>query len=145
MNASDLSVSFAGCEKLISLFGRWPTFHDAEVYSFELQRSGGTPLTSPVCSVTIALSYLERGAPTEHDGPLVVLRFFDVCDLRLVGFDHQNSILGLQIVLCDTTTKPHPLPSHVYDVSFLAVHELGFSASFTCSRVEVVSVSSAGA
>ena len=146
MDDPDSSKSYVGHEKLVALFGRWPTFHDAEVLSFELQRDEGRPFTSPVCSVIVIVPpFSEPGAPGEAAGAAVLLRFFDGHDLIWKSFNHRNPILGLRIVPCDPSAKGYPLPSHIHDVTFLPVHDLNFVASFTCSRVEVVSVSAAGA
>ena len=138
LNAQDIPDAILGLGKVIAVFGRWPTFHDAEVLSIELVRDEGRPLTSPVCTVAVC-PMGEPGAP-QSVGPVVTLRFYDVNDLQLAGFHHQNPILGLTIVTCDVARKPHPLSSHVYDVTFRGVHEGAFAIAFTCSRVEVVSV-----
>ena len=137
-NAPDIPDAILGHEKVVALFGRWPTFHDAEVLSVELVRDEGRPLTSPVCTVGVC-PMGEPGAP-QDECVVVTLRFYDVHDLRLAAFHHQNSILGLTIASCDVMRKVHLLPSHVFDVRFHGVHDAAFSISFTCSRIEVVSV-----
>src|SRR5262245_55576174 len=38
LNGGD-NVQIPGAEKVVSIFGRWPSFHDAEVVRFVLERS----------------------------------------------------------------------------------------------------------
>ncbi|MBZ0150307.1 MAG: immunity 50 family protein [Planctomycetes bacterium] len=138
MNAPNIPDAIVGHEKLVAVLGRWPTFHDAEVLCMQLVRDEGRPFSGPVCTVAVCLQG-EPGAQTS-EGPMVTLRFYDLHDLRLASFNHQNPILGLEIAVSGLASKPHALASHVFDVTLQGVHEDAFSASFTCSRVEVVGV-----
>jgi hypothetical protein len=35
---SEIALLIVGSEKLTSIFGRWPSFHDAEIHDLHLQR-----------------------------------------------------------------------------------------------------------
>ena len=132
---ADFYRSFAGSEKLIAKFGRWPDFHDAEVLSFELHRDAVIALDEPVALVVIAPTQMEPEALAAEDAFTVTLRFFDVRDLRMAGFNHRNPILGLQIVPSDATATLRLPPPPLCEVAFLGVNDTWFCASFTCTGV----------
>lgn len=138
MDVSGIPDGIRGHEELVALFGRWPTFHDAEVLSIALMRDEGRRLTGPVCTAVVC-PIGEPGAPAE-EGPLVTLRFYDVYDLHLRGFNHQNPILGLEVVPFDAARGSQALAPGRLEVTFMEVAEGDFGARFTCSRVEVVSL-----
>jgi hypothetical protein len=63
---------------------------------------------------------------------LATLRFIDVDNFRMEGFNHQNAILGLSVTQQQRAEGPSP---------YFAVHvdpAFGMGASFSCLRVEVV-------
>ena len=68
---------------------------------------------------------------------LATLRFEDVDDYRMDGFNHQNAILGLSITLQDRGKfkSGESLPPYLV-VKFQPA--FGMSASFRCFRIEVV-------
>jgi hypothetical protein len=55
----DVAARIAGAEKLITVFGYWPSFHDAEVLWIELRRrpcgEGYGPTLEALGSVDIAV------------------------------------------------------------------------------------------
>lgn len=71
----------AGAEKIIEWFGRWPSFHDAEIVSFYLARSGPSLL---------------RIYPYFPEKPATVgFVLEDIVDLELFQFSPQNVVFGL--------------------------------------------------
>ena len=79
-----------GSDKLTNIFGYWPTFHDAEVHELHLWRGDVEPDAGPVLSVSLHLLV------TRHH-TLAKLRFHDVDQFKMEGFNHQNAILRLSI------------------------------------------------
>lgn len=131
---------------LTSIFGHWPSFHDAEVVELSLWRGDVKPDAGkyifPVLTAKLILAEIVPRAEDETKLDLlprarVTLRFRDVDDLNLQGFNHCNQIVGLWFALQDrgTFTDGTPLPPYV-----LVEFERGFgiSASFKCFGVEVV-------
>jgi hypothetical protein len=112
---------------LISVFGSWPSFHDAEVVWLHLDRRatdlGDVPTIEAVIQITS--ERLDTGTVT-HD--LVHLRFARVVELKLDGSDGLD-LYGLGIK--DATARQ-------FDVNFYSTWGIG--TSFGCQNVEVVSV-----
>lgn len=81
-------------EKLISIYGRWPSFHDAEVLSLSLERAG------PCCVIRLASHERTRdvddqGFYKKENQCLITIRFTEVEDLCVEDFNHQNVIAGI--------------------------------------------------
>lgn len=77
------AVQIAGEELLIQWFGKWPCFHDAEVISLFLARSGESV-------IRIYPYYPEKPATVEF-----ILS--DISDIELADFSGQNVIHSLSI------------------------------------------------
>jgi hypothetical protein len=86
-----------GHEMLTCIFGRWPSFHDAEVVDLAIWRGDVDPdrkkYTFPVLTAKVLVNELVpeqtnesrlRIVPQAH----VTFRFYDVDDLKLDGFNH---------------------------------------------------------
>lgn len=73
----------AGAEKVIEWFGRWPSFHDAEIVSLQLSRSASSLLR--------VYPYFPEKPATVH----FILE--NVTDIDLTGFSSQNVIFGLSL------------------------------------------------
>jgi hypothetical protein len=142
---SEPTQSIAACivnsEKLIEIFHYWPTFHDAEVIDLHLWRGNvETQADQYVFFVlTVKLHVWEITSEVNTEGFLVsrrhtlsTLRFHDVYEFRMEGFNHQNAILRLSIVQEERAQPPSPVFAVRFDAAF------GMGASFSCSRVEVV-------
>ena len=130
-----------GSKKLTDIFGYWPSFHDAEVIEVALWRGDVEPEAGryvfPVLKAHLHLWELtedvdSRGFLILRHHTLTTLRFHDVNEFRMEGFNHQNAILGLSIAHQDRSEGPTP----VFAVHFNPAHGMG--ATFICSRVEVV-------
>ena len=130
---------------MLPFFATWPCFHDAEVVAMNLWRGHVRPgdwddrNVFPVltCKVRV-LEATQPGAAHAGDDILVTLRFHDVDDVDVRGFNHDNSIVGLSLSKRgrgNFTTGEEMPPLLI--VTFERGH--GISASFRCSRLEVVS------
>ena len=80
---SEIASLIVGSEKLTSIFGRWPSFHDAEIHDLHLWL-----MTRDIDQKGFYVS-------TKHT--LTKMKFYDVDNFRMDGFNHQNAIFGLGI------------------------------------------------
>lgn len=139
MNGPNLEQLIAGSEKLTSIFGGWPSFHDAEVTEIHLDRGEINPeiekFDLPVLTVKIMLWNLTSRVSaadcfeTEHH-TLAILQFSEMDDLTMSGFNHQNAIMGLQITpLCEDGPTQFQV---LFDPAF------GLGCEFTCGTIEVL-------
>ena len=129
-----------GSEKLLRIFGYWPSFHDAEIINFHLWRGNVDPEKElyqfPV--LTLDLHHWELTKEIDAAGYFVLrhhtrttLTFRDVQTVQMNGFNHQNAILDLSINRLEREEKPSPYFSVEIAAAF------GIEASFTCLGVEV--------
>jgi hypothetical protein len=88
-------LQIPGLVELIDWFGFFPSFHDAEVISISLDRSGG-------CRV--AVHTFETTKETDRSGRYVLRKHIIVTfvlerikDVRLEGFNCQNVLSGISI------------------------------------------------
>lgn len=136
MNGTD---SILGAEKLVSIFGYWPSFHDAEVVWMKLDRRPhaegyGPTLEALVHTFEITSEVGSNGSYVLRHHVLIHLRFSDVVELRLEGFNFQNALMGLTFAGLRERQWEH---IH-FQVRFDSSH--GVDASFQCHAVEVLSV-----
>lgn len=90
MNGDRFDVNaIAGSHLLISIYGYWPSFHDAAVVSVLIEREGPT--------VTIRFRLNDMGPSGDDVEADATLRWRDVSDLHLQGIDEQNWIWSLRI------------------------------------------------
>ena len=138
---SGVATLIAGSAKLTSIFGNWPSFHDAEVHEILLDRGHVEPANAiydfPRITAKIHLWLLtsevnEKGYYVTTKHTLATIRFYDVDDLKLEGFNHQNAIFGLGIEQKTRDQGPSPYFAVEFDPAF------GISATFTCLRIEIV-------
>jgi immunity protein 50 of polymorphic toxin system len=92
---SEAIKDVAGADELIAWFGQWPSFHDAEVVSVELNRAGIS---------RIRIHYWNRNANISVEGfhkadnhCVVTFLLEQISFLELADFSGQNVISELQI------------------------------------------------
>jgi len=129
-----------GAEKLVDVFGYWPSFHDAEVLWMRLDRR---PLCDN-CYGPVLETLIHAFEMTNEVGPdgfyvlrrhvLVHLRFHEVAGIMMDGFNHQNVLFGLSI----SDLRERQMERIQFEVGFDS--SFGVSVSLQCYRVEVVSV-----
>jgi hypothetical protein len=130
----------SGAGQLLRVFGSWPSFHDAEVLWLRLDRLArregcyGPTLDTMVHAFEMTGEVGEDGRYALRHHVLVHLRFFDVDELRLEGFNDQNALMGITLRdLRDRQMERVRWAAH-FDSAF------GVDASFTCFAIEVISV-----
>jgi hypothetical protein len=136
----ELTDLIIGSEKLTSLFDGLRSFHDAEVLEIHFWRghidTDAQIYNFPVLTVKIHLWLMTnnadaRGYYERIRHTLVTIKFFDVDNFKMEGFNHQNAIFGLDIEQKTREEGPTPYFSVNFDPAF------GIDASFTCQRIEV--------
>ena len=139
---TNIETRIEGSEKLIGIFGYWPSFHDAEVLELHFWRGDVNPdgerYIFPVLTVKLHLWEITndvdgRGYLGTRYHTLSTIRFHDVYKCRMEGFNHQNAIFALDINQEERSEGPSP----VFAVIFQPV-ALGVDASLTCIRIEVL-------
>jgi hypothetical protein len=88
-----LASHVPGARELIAWFGYWPSFHDAEVTSIELVRSGVSRISVHTFEATNELNQKGQYICRKH----VIVEFLlgGISSLDLNAFNHQNVISGL--------------------------------------------------
>jgi hypothetical protein len=137
---SDIASLIVGSEKLSSIFGRWPSFHDAEVLELHIQRgridTDAKVYEFPLLTVKIHLWLMtndvdQKGYFVSTKHTLVTMRFYDVHNFKMEGFNHQNAIFGLGIEQKTRDEGPTPFFAVDFEPSF------GIDATFTCLRIAI--------
>lgn len=128
-----------GAERLTSVFGDWPSFHDAEVIWLRLDRRPSGEADGP--TVEAMVHTFEITSEVGPDGSYVLRNhvpvhfcFREVVELQLSDFNHENALFGLRITdLCERQWE------HIhFQVSFDPA--FGVGASFQCHGVEILGV-----
>ncbi len=91
MQYSDLT----GGDELLAWFGEVPTFHDAEILSLSLNRTGTSELIVHGWVMTEEVD--PDGYIVLDKHAVVTFTFTDIMDLQLDGFSRQNVIAGLRL------------------------------------------------
>ena len=126
-------------ERLTSIFGRWPSFHDAEVIWLRLDRRATSLGKGP--TVETLIHTFEMTSEVDAAGfyglrnhVLVHLRFSRVVESILDGFNHQNALLGIRI----KDIRPRQMEHLNFEVNIDPA--FGLEASFQCQGIEVLDV-----
>lgn len=137
----NIETLIQGSEKLTNIFGYWPDFHDAEVIELHFSRGDMNPdegrYDLPVLTISIDLKEWANatepsGGPVRKHRILAMLRFADVDNFRMEGFNYQNAIMELIVEYSEQTGGISPYFSVEMEPT------AGMSASFHCARIEVV-------
>lgn len=124
-----------GHEKLTAIFGRWPSFHDAEVLAlgYERRRDAGPTILLAVHLWESTNEVDERGFYRLVKHTRATLRFHDCDEIAIDAdeFNHQNVIGGLWI-----THNADFLPGRPIRVVFTPL--FGVGGSLCCRQAEVV-------
>lgn len=95
MPESELIYRFPGADVIVNWFGRWPSFHDAEIISLELNRLGRSYLRVHAFQVTSDVDERHYYRTDKH--AIVVFALEDISFLSLQDFSNQNVISGLSV------------------------------------------------
>ena len=137
---SEIAPLIVGSEKLTSVFGQWPSFHDAEVHELHFQRghidTDAKVYEFPCLTLKLHLwlttnDINQEGYYVSIKHTLTTMKFDNVDNFKMEGFNHQNAIFGLGIEQKTRDEGPTPY----FAVDFEPSH--GIDATFTCLRIEI--------
>ena len=118
-------------EAVTSVFGYWPSFHDAEVLELVLRRDGSGPGRASVVAHVHVFEMTNQVMPNGHflchKHSIVSLVFEDADEFVAEGFNHQNALTGLRIEERD--------PGGCVAVAFEGAY--GLEASLICRAIRV--------
>lgn len=143
----DLSSHITNAHILIDIFGQWPSFHDAEVVSLQLDRKGewGPGLTVAIYLWRTLGEVDDQGYFRQTDHTLARLRFDGIVLEGLSLFNHQNVLEGLEIL--DYSEHPfetqlNEFPPRLEGLKFRVFLQgcYGVRGSLGCRSIGVVSV-----
>ena len=125
----DFSKDIQGSERLIEIFGTWPSFHDSEVVSVRLDRGERRPrLDIQVHVFERTLDVDARGYYITKDHTLATLRFDAVESLSIADFNHQNVVDEIELAQEEG--------GGLIQVRWPGIN--GLDASFKCQSVSVI-------
>ena len=119
-----------GAAAVVAWFGHWPTFHDAEVLSILLDRSGESRIAMHVFEKTSDVDSSGRYILTNHAAVTFCLEGFPqdqqgITNIRIEFFNHQNVLSGA------TVTKT----AEGYELALEGIY--GVDGSFHSERMSV--------
>lgn len=146
---SDIIARIEGHEKLISAFGDFPAFRDAEVLAMNFSRgntlecietSQWESIVGPSLHVTFWVPSRWNSLEGACEGVLVEMEFAGIHGFIMDGFNYQNPICGLGIgeIFLDR------LKEDVFRVSW-GGSALRHDVALDCGEIKVVSVTAAQA
>ena len=94
-NVEEFLKAIPGAFDLFDWFGHWPGFHDAEIVSLVLDRSGVSTLKVNTWQMTKQVD--GRGCFILEKPVTVSFAMEEILDLELNGFSCQNVIFGLEL------------------------------------------------
>jgi len=120
-----------GTEKVISAFGSWPCFHDAEVISFSAERE--LPVRKGATTARLAVHVREYDYDIKKTKSVLIRFLFKgACDFEINGFNHQNVIDSIEIAHLDAD-DPANLKVDIESI-------WGFDGSLRCEVIEIETV-----
>ena len=88
-----------GADAVSAWFGRWPSFHDAEVLHLHLNRAGVSHLRIHAWNMSSNRSEVDAEGHLRTDKhAIVTFQLTDISDLELFDFSSQNVLAGLEVV-----------------------------------------------
>ena len=128
-----------GTEKVISAFGSWPCFHDAEVISFSAERELPVRKSGTIARLAVHVREYETfGEGTvdydikETKSVLIRFLFKGACDFEINDFNLQNVIDSIEVSQIDAD-DPANLKVDIASI-------WGFGGSLRCEAIEIETV-----
>jgi hypothetical protein len=95
MDGEAIATVIQGARDLIDWFGRWPSFHDAEIIDLHLAR--GAPSRLRLATWLMSGEVDANGRYCLEREAIVTFVFTGISDLELANFSNQNVISGLSV------------------------------------------------
>ncbi len=131
------SQLITGSSEVVEKFGRWPSFHDAEIQTISIHRS--EPVVKDSVWLKISLSFREYepagvGTAQYHQeltkACTLTLAFRNAKEIELEEFNHQNVIDDIDISQDQSWNRLNVLIQSIF----------GVGGSFSCSEVLIDSI-----
>ena len=124
-------------QALTSIFGEWPSFHDAEVISISLKRDfgKGASLEAAIHLWQMTSEVDLRGYFVSKINTVVVLLFGDIMHDIVEGFNHQNVLS--ELLISEINSEEVGSSGCEYEVTFRP--SFGCGALFNCRSIQVIS------
>ena len=116
--------SITGYSAVIQNFGKWPSFHDAEIIRLDLNRSGQSVLS--VYAFTMLGEIDDHGYYKLVNHAVVHFQMEGIENLELFDFSRQNVIFGLELKREDDLYKIQLDPC------------FGLSGTLSCKKLSLV-------
>jgi hypothetical protein len=136
VGVSEVALKIENASALTDVFGRWPSFHDAEVVSISLDREGvaGPEIITAIHVFEITSEVTPEGFYGLQHHTRVTFNFEGVEEVELAGFNDQNALFDL--IFEDISSRQ--LDWLKWDVRFDSSHGVG--ASFMCRAIRIDNV-----
>jgi hypothetical protein len=129
----DVPEMILDTQKVTAHFGEWPSFHDSEVVSVQLDRRGSSAPSIEL--LVLVWLYTGRVTPTghyeQHRHTLVRFRCEGVFASSLEGFNHQNVLNDLHVKKLD---------GHASGVRVTVSSIFGLGGFVECDAVRVMEI-----
>ena len=99
----DVLESVPGGPDLLAWFGHVPRFHDAEIISLHLNRTGPSTLSIHTWEITDTVD--SKGFYVLEKQAIVTFTLEEIENLELEGFSHQNVLGGLELNRIEASTS----------------------------------------
>ncbi|MFN0207061.1 MAG: Imm50 family immunity protein [Planctomycetota bacterium] len=128
-------MDIPGADNLIKVFGRWPSFHDAEVVRFLIERvkpfGAGPGIVADIHVFEMTDQVAADGTYIRKHDSLVSFRFAGVDQVVLENFNNQNVLWDLAI----TDIRDRQIEDLKYEINFAS--SFGIGAHFLCREVMI--------
>lgn len=114
-------------QAILQRFGRWPSFHDAEIHSVWMDRAGadGPYIEMRIHVHTWKAEVDKEGRYIIDQQAMVTMRFSRIESAEIVGFNEQNAIFDMEMQADQDRIKVEVSSSY------------GCAGSFTCKHIAV--------
>ncbi len=132
-------LNIDGTEPILEIYEEWPSFHDAEVISFCLDRNKFEGCYGPTITIKVHCFEITNQIENRHyktvKHNLITFAFYDLVEFELHhGFGQQNPLSGFTII----DISSDQLENIRYKVGFDA--HLNCDLSFKCSKIKILSI-----
>ena len=123
-------------ELLTDIFKEWPSFHDAEIVRIKLEREGEDApyLEADIHVFEMTNEVNPKGHYVSQKDTLVTIRFADISEQYLNGFNHQNMLWDMRISETLTQSKGPTKKQVVMDSTY------GCSIKLECMKIKIIKV-----
>jgi hypothetical protein len=95
MTDEEIIIQIPGAKSLVDIFGEWPSFHDAEVLSLTLNRTGASVMEVHTFRMTKEVDATGHYICDRHI--IVTFELGEILEMNVDGFNNQNVVSGLDI------------------------------------------------